>query len=392
MANRHHLAQLRQGVGTWNLWREENPDLKPDLMQADLSGANLNGVNLSRVDLFGANFWETDLSESNLNGADLRGANLRDANLKNANLSKAKLYRAKLDGADLDGAELDGAILSGAILSHATLSHVTLRGVDLSGKDLRWVDLSGKDLSRADLRGANLDGANLSHANLDRANLEGANISKANLEGASLRNANLNQVELDGANLSNADLSEANLSSMRALSTNFAGATFTAACLEDWTINSATFLDGVQCDYVYLKGNHQERRPSSGDFATGEFAQRFNKTVETVDLIFFNPINWTALLTALQTLQRDRDNPTLTICALEENSGAFVVRIKVPSETDEAAKSLIERDLKRYYEQASTHRENNGMALSKPTTETLSDCQPGKILMELVHLAANLKT
>ena len=31
MANKEHLAILKQGVEVWNKWRKENPEIKPDL-------------------------------------------------------------------------------------------------------------------------------------------------------------------------------------------------------------------------------------------------------------------------------------------------------------------------------------------------------------------------
>lgn len=36
MANEKHLAILRQGVKTWNQWRQEHPEVTPDLTKADL--------------------------------------------------------------------------------------------------------------------------------------------------------------------------------------------------------------------------------------------------------------------------------------------------------------------------------------------------------------------
>lgn len=56
MANEEHLAILKQGVEVWNEWREENPDVRPDLSQAylrwaDLSGADLGWAYLRRADL-----------------------------------------------------------------------------------------------------------------------------------------------------------------------------------------------------------------------------------------------------------------------------------------------------------------------------------------------------
>jgi hypothetical protein len=50
MAN-DDVALLKQGVTAWNAWRQENPDVRPDLIGANLGGANLIGVNLIGVNL-----------------------------------------------------------------------------------------------------------------------------------------------------------------------------------------------------------------------------------------------------------------------------------------------------------------------------------------------------
>jgi uncharacterized protein YjbI with pentapeptide repeats len=51
MANPVHVKILNQGVGVWNKWREENPDIIPDLKNADLQGINLNGAKLFEANL-----------------------------------------------------------------------------------------------------------------------------------------------------------------------------------------------------------------------------------------------------------------------------------------------------------------------------------------------------
>ena len=66
MANDEHVALLKQGAAAWNVWRDENPNILPDL-----SGASLNGAMLAR----------SNLNEADLSGADLSGANLRWAKL-----------------------------------------------------------------------------------------------------------------------------------------------------------------------------------------------------------------------------------------------------------------------------------------------------------------------
>src|SRR5262245_28344903 len=62
MANDEHVAMLKQGVDAWNGWRDENPDIRPDLNEADLSGANLNRANLKGANLKGANLKEARLN------------------------------------------------------------------------------------------------------------------------------------------------------------------------------------------------------------------------------------------------------------------------------------------------------------------------------------------
>jgi uncharacterized protein YjbI with pentapeptide repeats len=127
------------------------------------------------------------------------------------------------------------------------------------------------DLSEADLIGTNLKGANLSRANLTGVDFRWADLTVAELMGANLTLANVMTAKLAGANLR-----EANLSMMEAQMSDFKYATLTGACLEGWHINGSTSLTGVICDYVYLKSDRQERRPSSGNFAPGEFTKLFH--------------------------------------------------------------------------------------------------------------------
>jgi len=118
MANKNHLKILRQGVKVWNRWREQKPEIKPDLSGVDLSGLNL----------FDVNFRITDLAHANLRGArldaDLTGANLKFANLEDAQLTNADLGHANLSGANLKGTDLTGAMLVGTTFAMNDLSMV----------------------------------------------------------------------------------------------------------------------------------------------------------------------------------------------------------------------------------------------------------------------------
>ena len=227
MANKGHLARLKQGVAAWNKWRKANPEIRPDLTEADLSKANLRKANLSRANfsvanlsatnlaganLSGANLPVADLSGANLSGADLSGATLIHATLSEANLCLAILHEVNFTGANLQAADLEGAGLIGANLSEANLSKANLRQATLVYQvNLFKATLSGADLSRAILIGANLNSADLVEATLSGADLSGAKLSRANLSRAALRNADLSGAILEEASLVQTNLEGANL-------------------------------------------------------------------------------------------------------------------------------------------------------------------------------------
>ena len=148
MANNEHLAILKQGVEVWNKWRDENPDVRPNL-----SGTDLSGANLFRADLFMANLSGADLFMANLSGADLFMADLSGADLRGADLFMPEL-ETYLRAADLYGANLSGANLSGANLSEANLSEANLSEANLSEADLKRSQVIGTNFYNATLTGA----------------------------------------------------------------------------------------------------------------------------------------------------------------------------------------------------------------------------------------------
>ncbi len=193
MANPEHLEILKQGVEVWNRWREENPDIRPNLRGEDLSGANLNEADLRRV------------------------------NLCEAGLSKASLCNAILNWANLNEAELSWANLNKAILYEASLVETGLIKANLSETHLIKANLSKAKLFSANLTKANLRGANLFGASLNRAILIETSFIKANLEDADLNDADLSKANLSGAIFVEADLTRADLSEAILSYTVFSG-------------------------------------------------------------------------------------------------------------------------------------------------------------------------
>jgi uncharacterized protein YjbI with pentapeptide repeats len=207
LANPEHLARLKEGVEPWNQWREQNPNIEPDLSKADLSGAflydaNLFSANSRGADLDGARA-KPNLSDTDLSGANLSGANLTGANLSGANLSRADLTGAELCEANLSIANLSWANLLGANLSRADLSDANIEEANLGAARLSYANVSAASLAWADLSDANLSGADLSGASLVGATLVGTNLEEANLTGCHIYGISVWDIKLDGAIQSN---------------------------------------------------------------------------------------------------------------------------------------------------------------------------------------------
>jgi uncharacterized protein YjbI with pentapeptide repeats len=216
VANKKHLAKLREGVEAWNAWRrEEDAPRETDLDDEDVEDEDdieekdieddedLDAVDAWRVDLSGADLSETDLQGANLSGVNLHDVNLRAANLWGADLSKANLRAANL--------------------CDANLTEVNLTEAELTDADLHEAVLRDANLTKACLHGANLDMANLMSANLHKADLIGAHLYIADLRDSNLKGVHLSYTNLNGADLTGANLTDAKLSETVLADANLTG-------------------------------------------------------------------------------------------------------------------------------------------------------------------------
>ena len=97
MAEQKHVDVLREGVFSWNRWRFDNPDIRPDLInmghfKGDLKHANMSGVDLTSTCLMGQNLYKTDFTDAILNDVTLSQARLIETNFKNADLTGSRVY------------------------------------------------------------------------------------------------------------------------------------------------------------------------------------------------------------------------------------------------------------------------------------------------------------
>lgn len=288
--------------------------------------------------------------------------------------------RANLTNSCFSSAILKSSDFRDAIITHARWFNT---------EKLDWARLGNTILIAPPVRDllASLNGANMSYI--------GANFKGANLINADLSDANLREADFSEAILENANLEGANLAQLQAIGTNFTNAKLTDAYgLGTWNIDSTTNLQWVDCKQVYLLENFKpgtrdkERRPSSGEFAEGEFTKLFQEVLNTVDLIFQKGIDWKAFTYSFQQVQVENEEIPLNIQAIEnKGDGVVVVRVEVPPE---ANKAKIHSEFTQTYQEALAALEAQYQAKLQGKEEKLKEHrQRNANMMEVVRLLAS---
>jgi uncharacterized protein YjbI with pentapeptide repeats len=254
----------------------------------------------------------TRFRKANLTNANFTAATLKNTNFNHAIVTRTCFYHAK---------QLNWATIGNTILTDPVVQDLLVSGNGY-----------GKSYVNANLRGANLNGADLS-------------------------NANLTNVDLSQATLKDACLQGAILTQTQAIATNFSHAQLTGVCgLETWNIDSTTQLQGVDCRWVYLLEHpkpgtsDRERRPSSGEFAPGEFTRLRQTALDTVDLIFRNGLDWQSFAQSFHQVQVENEGLTLEIQGIEKKGdGLVLVKVAVPQD---ANKGSIHSQFMRFYQES----------------------------------------
>jgi uncharacterized protein YjbI with pentapeptide repeats len=354
--------------------------IEATLVMANLSFADLNRANLSKANLQDANLSRSILIEANLTHANLRACNLNQAIASEANLREANLIEARLNKADFSFANCIEANFRRANLTKVIFIEANLRGANLRETILRNSSLGRANLGNADfteanatesnfmgvdLIRANLSKATLVQANFSEAKLSGANLSRAIAAGANFCEADLSETDLTKTDLRQANLTQADLTRSRIAATNFNGAALTGICLEDAQLSSTAKLEGITCDFFYLKRNAQDRRPNEGDLLPGEFAQIFHSALETLNLTLHSGVNWTAFAHSVNRLNVLYKAAHLGIQSIE-NKGDGIILLKL-STAPGMDTVQIHRDFMAIYEETKRALENRRQLNTKDT-------------------------
>jgi len=264
----------------------------------------------------GTSFRNADLTEANFTSATLKSTDFRRANLTRTRWHQAeKLYHARPGTTYLQFPRVQQLLITGQV------------------KD--------KNFDRQPLRGINLQGANLADASFI-----GTDLNEANLQDADLSRAKLVQTQLD--------------------ETDLTGATLTGAYIEDWGITSHTKLNGVRCEYVFMRLPTKEdpnprRKPDNWNetFKDGDFADFIKPIVDTLDLYHNQDVDPRAIAISFKELAEKHPEAELEIVAMEKRGGdKFMLRVATAPEANHSElnaeyfatyneiKALAEREIK----------------------------------------------
>ena len=248
-----------------------------------------------------------------IGGTSFREATLTDADFSQARLKSTDLRRAVLSRTHWrDADKLDRVRPGETYLNNSKVRQLVLTG-DGQGQsydhllNLAGINLQGANLVKADFTGSTLKDGNLQGANLSKASFIGANLNCVCLQDTDLSNAKLVQTQLDEADLT--------------------GSTLTGAYIEDWGITTRTQLNGIRCDYVFMRlpqegssDPNPHRKPDdwSKNFTEGEFSDFIAPMVETLDLYHNQAVDPRAVAIAFDELREQNPDAELEIISMEK--------------------------------------------------------------------------
>ena len=237
----------------------------------------------------------------------------------------------RLGGTNFREANLTKAIFLGTTVSYTNFTNSILTRVNWKdAKGLEQTISQGTYLTEARVRKllTTLDGRD---RDFDQLNLQGVNLQGANLQGTSLIQTNLNEASLQDANLTDARLVQALLDR-----TDLTGATLTGAYIEDWNITINTKLNGIECNYIFMRlppdkrpafialSPEENRNPNprrkpddwNRNFEDGEFAEFIEPMRLTLDLYHNWVVDPRLAAIALQQLIDNNPKAELGIVAM----------------------------------------------------------------------------
>ena len=255
-------------------------------MKEDSRDPWIRTIAIAFASIGGTSFRGADLTNADFTGATLKSTDFRDFYNNSTKLIRTCWQQVKK--------------LNSVRLGKTYLMNTQVRQLLITGQG------QNKNFYRLVLRYVNLHGSNLENTSFIDTDFYQSSLKEANLSRTILVRTNLGKADLRGANL-------------------------TGSCIQDWVITESTQLDGIICDYVYLKwvnGDKRDQIPPRGKFKEGGFVTFVRYILETVELYHEKDINPRLALTVLKKMSRDYEE-SLDIVALGKRGERVFIQVKV---------------------------------------------------------------
>ncbi len=260
----------------------------------------------------------------------LRG-DFRDAWLRSLAVAFAAIKGTSFQGADLTDANFSGSKLKSIDLRKATLTRVRWYGAKMLDRVRPGTTYLQTSQVRQWLIGKGVD------KNFDGQKLQGVNFQGADLSDASFIDTNLSEADLQDADLSRAKLVQTQLDR-----TDFTGAILTGAFIEDWGITTHTKLDGVRCEYIYMRLPTDDdpepcRKPDNREevFEDGDFGDFIKPIFDTLDLYHNQGVDPRAIAISWKELTEKNSDARLQFASMEvKGQDNLLLRLKADPKAD----------------------------------------------------------
>jgi hypothetical protein len=180
MRKQNDADQLCFGPIEWNKWRQENPEIKPNLRRSYFRSSVSTGKNAEGVFIKEFSIWAITTDDQIVGPPYTRKAD-PSIGIYHKNDEGADLFEINFDDADLREVEFLYSDFRKASLRNTNLRMANLYSADLSG-----ATLEKSDLTKTDLRYANFTDAKITECILDYSIVVGANFHNCTLKDCSI--------------------------------------------------------------------------------------------------------------------------------------------------------------------------------------------------------------
>ncbi|GMX64359.1 pentapeptide repeat-containing protein [Paenibacillus elgii] len=182
MIHGEHVEILKKGVKHWNKWRENNPDVHP----------NLRGVNFYDLEIeYNCVYGEPHFESANFSNTDLSSSIIRDGIYINCNFSNSTLNYADLCFAYFSSCDFSNTSMRVAKIGSTHFNNCRFNSTDLSYASAEDTIFENTQLINSDLININFIASKFLKSEIDGCNIYGISSWDLDISDTIQRNLNV---------------------------------------------------------------------------------------------------------------------------------------------------------------------------------------------------------